>query len=80
MCTRETLREIEREREREERERGRGRERERERVISQIHRCCSLTLFHYQWYNGPKISLMSSISISSVIVPISAWSQLWGRF
>ena len=49
MCTRETLREIEREREREgERERERDREgeieRERERVISQIHRCCSLTV------------------------------------
>ena len=38
-----------------ERERGRDREgeieRERERVISQIHRCCSLTLFHYQCYS-----------------------------
>ena len=38
-----------------ERERGRDREgeieRERERVISQIHRCCSLTLFHYQCHS-----------------------------
>ena len=34
-----------------EREREGEIERERERVISQILRCCSLTLFHYQCHS-----------------------------
>ena len=55
------------------------------RVIANpaFKRCCSLTLFHYQCHSHTMVQkylMSSSISISSVIVTISAWSQLWGRF